>query len=285
MNLRAIPLALAVVACVSPPSDDPPMESGQTSTGETDPTPGTDTDPNGDESNDDGVSKTDTDPDPDTDGPTSDTDDPTSDTDDPTSDTDDPTSDTDIDIDESMSFFVTSEGNGDAGGNYGGLAGADARCQSLAEAVGAGDRTWRAYLSTAPSFDGGELVHARDRIGSGPWFNAAGELVANDVDELHSDGLASSLMLTEQGGTVPDDEHDILTGTDADGMALAFFPGNPSSPPPTCFNWTANDANAWVWVGHTDGTGSEWVDVHGTSCDPAGLAATAGSGRLYCFAE
>jgi hypothetical protein len=233
----------------------------------------------------------DTDPDDETDAVTDDTDpdDGTETEADPPADTDDGTpadTDANVDVDESMSFFVTSAGNGAAGGNYGGLAGADARCQSLADAVGAGDRTWRAYLSTSPIQGApGELVHARDRIGTGPWVNAAGELVADNVDALHADGIAADLMLTEQGGTVPSEEHDILTGSDANGMALPFFPDNDASPPPTCFNWSAGEANAWVWVGHTDGTGTEWIDAHGTSCDPDGLASTAGSGRLYCFAD
>ena len=105
--------------------------------------------------------------------------------------------------DPSMSFFVTSVGNGADGGNYGGLAGADARCQSFAGAVGAGDLTWRAYLSTVPIDDGltifGELIHARDRIGEGPWYNFDGDEVASDVDDLHASQIPNALMLTELG--------------------------------------------------------------------------------------
>lgn len=184
-----------------------------------------------------------------------------------------------------MTFFVTSVGNGAAAGDYGGLAGADARCQSLAAAAGAGARTWRAYLSTAPNFAGGALVHARDRIGAGPWRNFDGEEVASDLADLHANGVAPALMLTELGTTVPLDEHDILTGTDADGTAIEEFPGNPDAPPPNCFNWTSNAADAYGWVGHEDWVaGQSWIDQHEVLCDQAGLASTAGSGRLYCFA-
>ena len=184
----------------------------------------------------------------------------------------------------SMSFFVTSVGNGAAAGDYGGLAGADARCQALAAAAGAGGRSWRAYLSTAPNFAGGELVHARDRIGSGPWRNFAGEPVAADLAELHAQGIDPARMLTELGTPVPSDEHDILTGTEADGTAIEEFPGNPAAPPPNCLNWTSNAADAYGWVGHADWvSGQSWVDQHEVLCDEAGLASTLGSGRLYCF--
>jgi hypothetical protein len=189
--------------------------------------------------------------------------------------------------DADMSFFVTSVGNGSAGGDYGGLGGADGRCRSLATAVGADRVLWRAYLSTAPIFGGGDLVHARDRIGTGPWFNYDGDLVASDVAGLHATGIASSLMITETGTTVPTTEHDILTGTQADGTAFPTFPGNPDAPTPTCFNWTSNAADAYTYVGHEDwSTGSgTWNSAHETTCDPAGLASTLGSGRLYCFGQ
>lgn len=186
-------------------------------------------------------------------------------------------------IDPSLSFFVTSSGNGANGGNYGGLAGADARCQALASAVGAGGRTWRAYLSTS---GGGPTVNARDRIGSGPWFNARGEEVAAGVDALHTTGIPSTMMLTELGTAVPSSEHDILTGTMENGNAWTEFPGNPAAPPPNCFNWTSNDPNAYTYVGHEDwdvGSGT-WNAAHEVTCDEAGLRGTAGSGRLYCFA-
>jgi hypothetical protein len=184
-----------------------------------------------------------------------------------------------------MTFFVSSAGNGASGGDFGGLAGADTRCQSLAAAVGAGGVLWRAYLSTAPIFGSGDLVHARDRIGTGPWYNYDGDLVAADVAGLHASGLASSLMLTEGGSVVPLAEHDILTGTQADGTAFDSFPGNPSAPTPTCLNWTSNAPDSYTYVGHFDwsmGSGT-WNSAHETTCDPAGLASTLGSGRLYCF--
>ena len=190
-----------------------------------------------------------------------------------------------------MTFFVTSTGNGSFGGNYGGLTGADARCQSLAEAAGAGDRRWRAYLSTAP-IDGvaGTLVHARDRIGNGPWHNFAGAEIAADVAALHQNGIAVELMLTERGTTVPDageaNEHDILTGTLADGTAMTEFPFNPAAPPPNCRNWTSSSPDDFSYVGHSDASrvGQSWNSQHESGCDLAGLRATAGSGRLYCFA-
>lgn len=190
-----------------------------------------------------------------------------------------------------MTFFVTSTGNGSNGGNYGGLDGADARCQALATIAGADDRSWAAYLSTAP-IDGvpGGLVHARDRIGSGPWHNFAGQLVAADLSSLHANGIAAELMLTETGNTVPasgpENEHDILTGSFADGSAMTAFPGNPTAPPPNCLNWTSASANDFSFVGHTDASlfDQSWNSQHESGCDEAGLRATAGTGRLYCFA-
>jgi hypothetical protein len=180
-----------------------------------------------------------------------------------------------------MSFFVTSVGNGANGGNYGGLAGADARCQSLATAVGAGGKTWHAYLST-------DSVNARDRIGSGPWYNYQGSLVAASVASLHANGFASALALTETGTKVPSDDHDIVTGTQTDGTAFSSFPGNPGAPPPTCQNWTSSDGNDYVYVGHVDWdnpNGGTWNSAHETTCSQSGLKSTAGSGRLYCFAS
>ncbi len=185
-----------------------------------------------------------------------------------------------------MSFFVTSTGNGADAGNQGGLAGADARCQALGDVAGATGRVWRAYLSTAPIFGfGGVLVHARDRIGTGPWHNYVGAEVAADVDGLHANGIDPGLMLTDTGGTVPSNEHDILTGSNPDGTALESFPGNPSAPAPTCFNWTSSSAGDYAYVGHADwAPGQSWNSAHESECHEAGLAATAGSGRLYCFA-
>lgn len=188
-----------------------------------------------------------------------------------------------------MSFFVTSVGNGNAGGNYGGLTGADARCQALAVIAGAGDRSWVAYLSTAPIIGGGGgvLVNARDRIGAGPWYNFAGVEVAASLTALHSNGIPSSSMSTELGTTVPTSEHDILTGTLPSGMAMTSFPFNPDAPAPNCFNWTSSAPDAFSFVGHTDASivpGQSWNSQHESGCDRAGLQATAGSGRLYCFA-
>jgi hypothetical protein len=184
-----------------------------------------------------------------------------------------------------MSFFVTSVGLGD-GGNLGGLEGADAHCQALAEAAGAGDRTWRAYLSTeAPDARG---VSARDRIGIGPWHNALGELVASDLDQLHvSPNIFKRTALDENGNLVKgrgDDpnEHDILTGTQADGTA--YFPDDADH---TCNNWTSNDEGS-AQVGHHDrhgGGNTSWNSAHATrGCSQEGLISTGGAGLLYCFA-
>lgn len=176
-----------------------------------------------------------------------------------------------------MSFFVTSIGNGAAGGNYGGLAGADQRCQCLAQQVGMGNKTWRAYLSTqAP------LVNARDRIGTGPWFNYAGAQVGASVDALHNTPPGPSLLLTERGDPVPRMEHDILTGSTTDGR---LYQANGA--PLTCGDWTTNDSGFYGWVGHSDwmtGNVTSWNSWHESSCDQAGLASRLGSGRIYCFA-
>lgn len=184
-----------------------------------------------------------------------------------------------------MTFFVTSVGLGD-GANLGGLEGADAHCQALAEEAGAGDRTWRAYLSTeAPDARG---VSARDRIGIGPWHNALGELVASDLDQLHiSPNILKRTALDENGNLVKgrgDDpnEHDILTGTQADGTA--YFPDDDDH---TCNNWTSNDEGS-AQVGHHDrhgGGNTSWNSTHATrGCSQEGLISTGGAGLLYCFA-
>src|SRR5262245_43322789 len=133
-----------------------------------------------------------------------------------------------------MSFFVTSVGNGTNGGNYGGLDGADAQCKALAQAVGLGSKTWRAYLSTVDQ--GVAMVHAKDRIGAGPWYNYAGEQVAADVPSLHANGITPEQRLTETGATVPASEHDILTGSNANGEALLERPAVSGSNPPNCQN-------------------------------------------------
>ena len=185
-----------------------------------------------------------------------------------------------------MSFFVTSVGLGD-GANLGGLEGADAHCQALAEAAGAGDRTWRAYLSTQ-TIDDVRGVSARDRIGIGPWYNARGELIASDLDQLHiSPNIVKRTALDENGNSVKGrgdapNEHDILTGTQADGTA--YFPDDADH---TCNNWTSNDEGS-AQVGHHDrhgGGDTSWNSTHGTrGCSQEGLISTGGAGLLYCFA-
>ena len=187
-----------------------------------------------------------------------------------------------------LGFFITSRGPGD-GANLGGLAGADAHCQKLAEAAGAGGRTWRAYLSTGPSGDQ-PAVNARDRIGSGPWHNAKGVQVAGDVADLHSENnkLSKENSLTEQGkvvngrGDTPN-EHDILTGTREDGTA--FTDGEDH----TCGNWTGNGEGS-AQVGHHDRIGggpkpTSWNASHGSrGCSQENLQGTGGNGYFYCFA-
>ncbi|MEE2778651.1 MAG: hypothetical protein VYE73_18025 [Acidobacteriota bacterium] len=187
--------------------------------------------------------------------------------------------------DAEMSFFITSSGPGD-GANLGGLEGADRHCASLAEAAGSSGKTWRAYLST----DGSGGVNARDRIGSGPWFNAKGAQVALNLDELHYSnvGLTKETQLTEEGDMVKgrgDDpnQHDILTGTHLDGTR--FADGNDH----TCSNWTSNGDGS-AQAGHHDRTGggpvpSSWNSAHGTrGCSQANLQGTGGNGYYYCFA-
>ncbi|MBM3813933.1 MAG: hypothetical protein FJW20_20075 [Acidimicrobiia bacterium] len=185
-----------------------------------------------------------------------------------------------------MTFFITSAGSGD-GANLGGLAGADAHCQRLAAAAGAGSKTWRAYLS-ASAADGKPAVNARDRIGKGPWFNAKGEQVAANVDDLHSDSnkLGKQTSLTEKGAVVngrgdTPNQHDILTGSKADGTA---FPDGH-----TCNNWTSNGEGS-AEVGHHDRQGggpapTSWNSSHPSrGCSQPNLVATGGNGYFYCFA-
>jgi hypothetical protein len=187
-----------------------------------------------------------------------------------------------------MGFFVTSVGLGD-GGNLGGLAGADAHCQALADAAGAGDRTWRAYLST----QGAGAVNARDRIGAGPWANANGLIMATDVENLHYDNSNFNWehSLDENGNQFasridgdPDfTEHDVLTGSRIDGTAF------PAGQDQTCSNWTSNDEGS-ARVGHADRysfstPGSPWNSSHGTpGCTQENLVSVGGAGHLYCFA-
>ena len=191
---------------------------------------------------------------------------------------------------EPMGFFITSVGPGN-GGDLGGLAGADAHCQALAAAVGAGDRTWRAYLSTQAS-GGQPAVNARDRIGAGPWANADGLVVATDVDELHYNNanIRYEYALDERGervnsgasGDTPS-MHDILTGTMLDGTA--FEAGLDR----TCGNWTSSGEGS-AMVGHHDRfrfttPGSPWNMAHPSrSCSQEDLVATGGNGLFYCFA-
>jgi hypothetical protein len=186
-----------------------------------------------------------------------------------------------------MNFFVTSVGLG-KGGDLGGLAGADRHCQSLAQAVGAGSKTWRAYLSTQGS--GG--VSAKDRIGNGPWFNAKGVQVAANLADLHSDKnkINKETALNEKGmvvngrGDTPN-QHDMLTGTQQDGTAVS---GGEDA---TCNNWTSSaDGQGSAVVGHHDLIGNPqginyWNYSHKTpGCAPANLQRVGGAGLFYCFA-
>lgn len=192
---------------------------------------------------------------------------------------------------EEMGFFITSVGPGN-GGDLGGLEGADAHCQHLAEAVGAGHRTWRAYLS-AQAGDGRPAIDARDRIGTGPWANAAGLRIASDLADLHYNNANISYehALNEKGERVNSGAsgdrpsmHDILTGTRLDGTA--FPPGEDR----TCDNWTSSSSDGSAMVGHHDRyrfttPGSPWNAAHPSSgCGQADLEGTGGAGLFYCFA-
>ena len=194
-----------------------------------------------------------------------------------------------------MGFFVTSAGPGD-GANLGGLAGADAHCQKLAAAAGAGSRTWRAYLSTSFIPPNTIPVHARDRIGKGPWFNAKGVMVASDVANLHNgNNLTKQTALTEKGTVVngrteTPNMHDVLTGSRPDGTAYSSFPGQINM---TCGEWKSNGAGN-AMVGHidrssSDPTGSPWAVSWNSShlsngCGKDDLPKTGGNGLFYCFA-
>jgi hypothetical protein len=191
-------------------------------------------------------------------------------------------------VPEKMTYFITSAGPGN-GAALGGLAGADQHCQQLAKAAGAGNRTWRAYLSTSAS-DGKPAVNAKDRIGSGPWYNAKGVMVAKNVADLHSDAnnLKKDTSLTEKGevgngrGDTPN-QHDLLTGSNLDGTAFT------DSADHTCKNWTSSSEGS-AQVGHHDRQGggqnpTSWNSAHGSNgCSQANLVATGGAGRFYCFA-
>jgi len=176
-------------------------------------------------------------------------------------------------------FFVSSSTSGT--GDLGGLAGADKTCQQLAKATGAGNRTWRAYLST----NGPGGVNARDRIGKGPWYNVKGQLVAQNLDELHSDkaNIDNNTALDEQGRQINPpggaNRHDILTGSTTDGRATEM----------TCNNWTGSGAGS-ATVGHHDRLtfgkpGSPWNSAHPSKgCSADNLRGTGGAGLIYCFA-
>jgi len=189
-----------------------------------------------------------------------------------------------------MTFFITSTG-GPNGANYGGLDGADKHCQALAAKAGAGAKTWRAYLSVQAN-GGAKAVNARDRIGNGPWVNAAGVQIASSVADLHSDNnkITAQTILAENGRLIPSrlyvvNQHDILTGTQIDGTA----------PPPgkdmTCNNWTSG-SEGQALLGHADRMGTRddaasksWNSSHlSRGCSAPQLVASGGAGLLYCFA-
>ena len=182
-----------------------------------------------------------------------------------------------------MSFFITSVGSGD-GGNLGGLEGADAHCQSLAAAAGAGGRQWRAYLS-APATASHPAVNARDRIGQGAWFNARGAQVAANLRDLHADTsvLGWKQSLTEHGARVDSNIHDILTGSTPDGLLAGTVPDV------TCYGWTSTRAGRPM-VGHHNRMGggdrpTSWNSAHlSANCTPKGLVSMGGAGLFYCFA-
>jgi hypothetical protein len=187
------------------------------------------------------------------------------------------------------SFFVTSQGGG-KGADLGGLEGADKLCQTLATAAGMGDRTWRAYLSTQAS-GSTPAVNAKDRIGTGPWRNVKGVVIATNVNELHGDNnITRQTALTEKGTMVagrgePGTQHDILTGTQMNGTAFA------GGEDKTCGNWTKSGEGSAI-VGHSDRNGNSpppdgpsWNSAHATKgCSDPGLVSTGGAGYLYCFA-
>lgn len=196
---------------------------------------------------------------------------------------------------EPLSFFITSEGTG-KGADLGGLAGADAHCQKLAEAAGSVNKTWHAYLSTQ-AVDGQPAINARDRIGNGPWHNAKGAEVAKNVAHLHGDSIDSARLgnnlsrttaITEKSGTIPGagdkpNQHDILTGSLPDGTAFIDAAADH-----TCKNYTSSAEQGSVQVGHFDRTGggnTSWNSAHPSrGCSQENLVKTGGAGLFYCFA-
>jgi hypothetical protein len=195
---------------------------------------------------------------------------------------------------QNMTFFVTSSGPG-RGADLGGIEGADRHCQSLASAAGAGSRTWRAYLSTqGKATNDTNVIHARDRIGSGPWYNAKGVRIARNVDDLHSasGNVNKDTALDEKGQPINDrsmkpNKHDILTGSRPDGTAL------PPTTDMTCGNWTKSGSDGSAMVGHHDRSGPvdhawavSWNSSHNSiGCSQPALIKTGGDGLIYCFAE
>jgi len=193
--------------------------------------------------------------------------------------------------DPSVTFFVTSATN--STGNLGGLAGADATCQQLATAAGHGSRTWRAYLSVERDASNNNLpTHARNRIGTGPWHNASLVLVANNLTELHARTGDAALFLDERGtringqwtGSPTPNQHDILTGSNADGTVATGL---------TCSDWTSSSTDAKARVGHSDGLGpgqstsgalASWNAAHDNQ-NCSNTVPLGGSGRFYCFAR
>jgi len=181
--------------------------------------------------------------------------------------------DASADAGSTLSFFVTSTGSGAMGGNLGGLAGADAKCQQLAQAVGAGTKTWRAYLSIAGT-------NARDRIGAGPWVNQKGKTIAATVTALHAADLPTADIVDETGALIPAVQHDLVTGSDAQGMAQANA---------NCNGWTSAQGNQNAQVGHTDSSTSanpndRWNAAHTVACTQTAMMNANGAGRIACFA-
>jgi hypothetical protein len=190
-----------------------------------------------------------------------------------------------------MTFFVTSAGSG-KGADLGGLDGADRICQTLAQAAGAGGKTWRAYLSTQAQ-GGAAAINAKDRIGRGPWQNAKGDVVAKDVAELHAtNNLNKQTALSEKGepvkgrGDTPT-THDMLTGSQPDGTAFAAGEDR------TCGNWTKSGTDGAAMLGHHDRSGLDeqppaksWNSSHASrgGCSQDALKGTGGAGLFYCFA-
>ena len=200
------------------------------------------------------------------------------------------------DKNKEMSFFVTSVSPG-KGADLGGIEGADKHCQSLAQAAGAGSRTWHAYLSTqATSFQDTSAQQARNRIGTGPWYNAKGVLIAKNVEDLHSEksNLNKETALDENGQPVngrgdKPNKHDMLTGSRPDGTN---FPPSPPFPDRTCGNWTKSDKSGSAMLGHHDRLGPNgdswaisWNSAHPSlACDTENLNKTGSDALFYCFA-